>query len=95
MLEMLMLLAELLVNVAVNEPPTPSSVKPKDSALGEKPSAAAPVPVKAITCGLVTAASVTLMAPLIDPMVEGVNVTVMVQVPFMAMVLPAQVSVSL
>jgi hypothetical protein len=47
-----------------------------------------PVPLKLAVCGLPAALSVTLKAPLRVPTAVGVNVTLIVHVPFTASVLP-------
>src|SRR5579862_9130551 len=53
-----------------------------------------PVPARLTVCGLVIALSVIVMDPVYAPVVVGVNVTLMVQVPRAATV-PPQVFVSL
>lgn len=52
-----------------------------------------PVPDNEAVCGLFEAASVTVRVPVSAPMMLGVNVTVMTQLPFAGM-LPSQVSLS-
>jgi hypothetical protein len=47
-----------------------------------------PVPLKVTVCGLLLALSVIVNAPLTVPVAEGVNVTLIVQLPPAAMLAP-------
>jgi hypothetical protein len=53
---------------------------PKAKLAGEKVTGATPVPVKATICGEFDAVSLTVITPGMLPVVEGVNVTLIVHV---------------
>ena len=85
---------ELLVSVAVCAALVLPTVPVNVSVAGDRVSGLTAVPVSATTCGVVVAASATLIAPLMVPAAVGLKVTVIAQVFPAAMDFPAQVSVS-
>jgi hypothetical protein len=66
----------------------PTTVELKFNALGENVTARDPAPLKETVCGLVSAESVKVRVPVADPNAGGVNVTLTVQVPEAATLVP-------
>jgi hypothetical protein len=66
----------------------PTTVELKFKALGENVTARDPVPLKETVCGLVSAESVKVRVPVAEPSAVGVNVTLTVQVPEAATLVP-------
>ena len=65
-----------------------SPTLPKASEVDDKNAGTTPVPVSAAICGLLEAASFTVSVPVSAPRMLGVSVTVMVQWPLAARLVP-------
>jgi hypothetical protein len=78
-----------LVSVSVcAELVAPTTVELKLNVLGENVTARDPAPLRETVCGLVSAESVNVRAPVADPNIVGAKVTLTVQVPEAATLVP-------